>query len=76
MLEWFVLLALVAGITSLLGYATIAAGVAALGKLMLLITAIAGIGLLCAALLQVAQNRKRRIHGSSFRGHTNPYIGH
>jgi uncharacterized membrane protein YtjA (UPF0391 family) len=60
MLEWLVLLAIIAGIASVLGYTSIAVTVATLAKLSLIVTAVVAVGLLGALLVQAAKERKRR----------------
>ena len=62
MLEWFVLLAVVAAIASLLGHATVLAGVATVAKITLVVTLVIGAVVACAAVIQTAKRRKTRAH--------------
>ncbi len=62
MLEWFVLLAVMAAIASLLGYTSVLAGVATIEKITLLVTLVIGAVVACAAVIQTAKNRKQRAH--------------
>jgi uncharacterized membrane protein YtjA (UPF0391 family) len=62
MLEWFVLLAVVAALASLLGYTTVLAGVATLAKFTLAVTLVIGAVVACVAVIQTAKQRKERAH--------------
>lgn len=62
MLEWFVLLAVVAAIASLLGSTTVLAGVATIAKISLVVTLVIGAVVACGAVIQIAKQRKERAH--------------
>ena len=62
MLEWFLILAVAAAISSLLGYATLAAGIVTLAKFTLITALVVGIALLTAAIVKIAKSR-RQGHG-------------
>jgi uncharacterized membrane protein YtjA (UPF0391 family) len=62
MLEWFVLLAIVAGIASVLGFGSLAATVAGLAKIALIVAALVGVALLAVALVRAKHAREQRAH--------------